>query len=86
MVRVAGLVSSVTGSLLASGAGAAAAGAAVPAAGFAAAYLRGGDLAACAAIASANAAFVVQYFGATTGCRPYEDVAALAKSFGYDVP
>ena len=56
------------------------------AAGFAAAYLRGGDLAACAAIASANAAFVVQSFGATTGCRPYEDVAALAKSFGYDVP
>lgn len=52
----------------------------------AAAFLKGGDLEGCAAIASANAAFVVQSLGATTGCRPYAEVAQLAKSFGYNVP
>ena len=56
------------------------------AAGCAAAFLRGGDVTACAAIASASAAYVVQSMGATTGCRDYGALAALARSFGYDVP
>lgn len=56
------------------------------AAGAAVALIKGGDLEACAAIGSANAAHIIQSFGATTGCTSYENVAALAKEFGYDVP
>lgn len=56
------------------------------AAGCAAAFLRGGDVTACAAIASACAAYVVQSMGATTGCRDYASLAELARSFGYSVP
>lgn len=56
------------------------------AAGAAVGLLRGGDMEACAAVGCANAAFIIQSFGATTGCTSYENVANLAKEFGYDVP
>ncbi len=56
------------------------------AAGAAVAFLKGGDIEACAAAGCANAAHIIQSFGATTGCTTYENVAALAKEFGYDIP
>jgi len=55
-------------------------------AGAAVAFTKGGDFEACAAAGCANAAHIIQSFGATTGCTSYENIANLAKEFGYQLP